>query len=416
MKKLIMAVMLLFTINIYAENKVFIRDYTYNAGDDDSKNSSRKEALKQLKALLSEEVGVHIESSLGMTKAVTNGVSQSYITSEITSLSSSITKLTIIDEKWNGVTYYVKASVKINEEQTMTLLIEAIKSKASEKDIKRLNKILAEQNGNLDKSYGEIKELQKKLVLHEIENQASKVELAEAKALLKKLQIKKQNYNNEITEQYRKLIKIKEQIKKIKYRILTESQKACLLEKGMTKNEIKKSIGNPTAHDASMYSGDCNGIFKLTSAQCDRWYYGTIELHFKENGLLNWKSGCKNIKNIDKELEKYSKNNNKKSTFNTSIGSVHARHIIVKTKLEATKILDELKQLKSLALKSKFIELAKSKSTGPSAPKGGDLGYVSRGQMVPAFDKVLFSMEIGTISPVVKTQFGYHIIYLEDKK
>ncbi len=97
--------------------------------------------------------------------------------------------------------------------------------------------------------------------------------------------------------------------------------------------------------------------------------------------------------------------------------SVHARHILVKEEKEAQAIIDEMKTLKGEALKNKFIELAKSKSTGPSGPKGGDLGSFNKGQMVPEFSKAVWALKVGfiTLSPV-KTQFGYHVIFLEDKK
>ncbi|PHS33784.1 MAG: peptidylprolyl isomerase [Sulfurovum sp.] len=96
--------------------------------------------------------------------------------------------------------------------------------------------------------------------------------------------------------------------------------------------------------------------------------------------------------------------------------SVHARHILVKEEKEAKSIIDELKALKGEALKTKFIALAKSKSTGPSGPKGGDLGSFSKGQMVPEFSKAVWALKIGeiTVKPV-KTQFGYHVIFLEGK-
>ncbi len=96
--------------------------------------------------------------------------------------------------------------------------------------------------------------------------------------------------------------------------------------------------------------------------------------------------------------------------------SVHARHILVKTEKEAQAIIDELKSLDGEALKAKFIELAKAKSTGPSGPKGGDLGNFSKGQMVPAFSKAVWGLDVGKITTKpVKTQFGYHVIYLEGK-
>ena len=68
------------------------------------------------------------------------------------------------------------------------------------------------------------------------------------------------------------------------------------------------------------------------------------------------------------------------------------------------------------ALKTKFIDLAKTKSTGPSGPKGGDLGTFAKGQMVPEFSKAVWALENGQMTMVpVKTQFGYHVIYLETK-
>jgi parvulin-like peptidyl-prolyl isomerase len=96
--------------------------------------------------------------------------------------------------------------------------------------------------------------------------------------------------------------------------------------------------------------------------------------------------------------------------------SVHARHILVKEEKEAQGIIDTLVPLKDKALQEKFIELAKTKSTGPSGPKGGDLGSFSKGQMVPEFSKAVWALEIGQITnKPVKTQFGYHVIYLEGK-
>jgi len=97
---------------------------------------------------------------------------------------------------------------------------------------------------------------------------------------------------------------------------------------------------------------------------------------------------------------------------------VKARHILIKEdEAAAKKIIEVLKPLHGEKLKEKFIELAKSKSEGPTASKGGDLGYFGEGQMVAPFNKAVFALETGKITEApVKTQFGYHIIYLEDKK
>lgn len=120
------------------------------------------------------------------------------------------------------------------------------------------------------------------------------------------------------------------------------------------------------------------------------------------------------IKVSTQDLKNYYNAN--KAEFNEQ-ESVHARHILVKTEDEAKKIITELKSLSGFPLQKKFIELAKEKSTGPSGPKGGDLGYFAKGQMVPEFNDKVFSMKVATITTQpVKTQFGYHVIFLEDKK
>lgn len=96
--------------------------------------------------------------------------------------------------------------------------------------------------------------------------------------------------------------------------------------------------------------------------------------------------------------------------------SMHARHILVANEKDAQDIIDTLKPLKDKELKAKFIALAKSKSTGPSAKDGGDLGTFTKGQMVPEFSKAVWALDNGQITTKpVKTQFGYHVIYLETK-
>jgi peptidyl-prolyl cis-trans isomerase C len=89
---------------------------------------------------------------------------------------------------------------------------------------------------------------------------------------------------------------------------------------------------------------------------------------------------------------------------------VHARHILVETEDEAKAIEAELKK------GADFAELAKKKSKDPGASDGGDLGFFTKDQMVPEFSVVAFSLEPGKISDPVKTQFGWHIIKVEEKR
>jgi len=89
---------------------------------------------------------------------------------------------------------------------------------------------------------------------------------------------------------------------------------------------------------------------------------------------------------------------------------VHARHILVETEDEAKAVEAELKN------GADFAELAKKKSKDPGASDGGDLGFFTKDQMVPEFSAVAFALEPGKISDPVKSQFGWHVIKVEEKR
>ena len=89
---------------------------------------------------------------------------------------------------------------------------------------------------------------------------------------------------------------------------------------------------------------------------------------------------------------------------------VHARHILVETEDEAKQVSEALKK------GADFAELAKKKSKDPGASDGGDLGFFTKDQMVPEFSAAAFALEPGKISDPVKTQFGWHIIKVEEKR
>lgn len=87
-----------------------------------------------------------------------------------------------------------------------------------------------------------------------------------------------------------------------------------------------------------------------------------------------------------------------------------ASHILVETEEKATELLAEIEG------GADFAETARTESTGPSGPSGGDLGWFGPGQMVPAFDEAVRAMEPGTVAGPVETQFGWHLIRLEETR
>ena len=119
-----------------------------------------------------------------------------------------------------------------------------------------------------------------------------------------------------------------------------------------------------------------------------------IQNHLKSNPIT------------DAELEaEYNKNVTESGT------EYKARHILVKTEEEAKQLIEELNK------GADFVELAKTKSTGPSGPQGGDLGWFTAGQMVVPFSEAAIALEDGkyTVEPV-QTQFGWHVILKEGSR
>jgi len=90
---------------------------------------------------------------------------------------------------------------------------------------------------------------------------------------------------------------------------------------------------------------------------------------------------------------------------------IHARHILLETEAQAREVITELTG------GADFAELAKTRSKGPSGPTGGDLGFFGKSQMVEAFATAAFALEKGAFtSEPVQTQFGWHVIKLEDRR
>ena len=81
-----------------------------------------------------------------------------------------------------------------------------------------------------------------------------------------------------------------------------------------------------------------------------------------------------------------------------------ARHILVDTEEQCNDLKQQIKD------GADFAELAQTHSNCPSGKSGGDLGQFGPGMMVPEFDKVVFSADVGSVEGPVKTQFGYHLL------
>jgi len=152
---------------------------------------------------------------------------------------------------------------------------------------------------------------------------------------------------------------------------------------------------------------------------------GLLEEKFKEQvkeqlmviKLIDQEVKAKIVPPTDSEIEDFYKQHESEMV---EPEQVRVRHILIKVgentdKKEALKRITEiLKEAKKG--KTSFGELAKKYSEDPSAAKGGDIGFFVRGQMVPKFEEAAFALNVGGISDVVETEYGYHIIQCIEKR
>ena len=144
-------------------------------------------------------------------------------------------------------------------------------------------------------------------------------------------------------------------------------------------------------------------------------YKTQLESLKKDLALDTWMR--KEMKTLEDGLseEKLQAEYKKSKAKYSTAKQLQARHILVEKEDEAKALVKELDKAKDK--KAKFIELAKSKSTGPSGKDGGDLGWFELGRMVPEFSAAADKLKTGEYTKTpVKTQFGYHLIMLDGRK
>lgn len=145
---LVMCLHSIFAGDACAEEKVFIKEYTYNASDLDSKVSSRTIALEQVKRLVLEELGTYLKSETAIKNfELTND--------QVNAFTAGLTRIMVIDEKWDGKSYYLKAKIaadpeevarsikKVHADQTMSRVLEETSRKADE-SLEQINKLRKE--------------------------------------------------------------------------------------------------------------------------------------------------------------------------------------------------------------------------------------------------------------------------------
>ena len=272
MKKILLTAILILTAGIYcnAENKTFIREYHYQAGESDSKISSRTKALTEVKRLLLEEIGVYLESY--SEEKTENRISSQFLKKEIEQISAGITETSILEENWTGVEYYIKAEITVDPDDVIRQLNRSIEHRKASVVVDSLNMLLTEANASIKAKESEIASLRRNL-----ENEQEKLRQQEENL---------QRLNNELSglkSRYSQIAKqeqaVQSEIDRISRAFAQSTSKASQVLIGMNKDDVLSLCGKPRSTKTIFFE-----IAGRPSAG-DAWDYGDITIIFDQVGV-----------------------------------------------------------------------------------------------------------------------------------
>lgn len=263
---LFIATTLLIVMFVHAENKTFIREYTYQASESDSKITARNQALTEVKKLLLEELGVYVESYVNYTVESQSGhITKDFITNEIKQLSVGITETKILDEKWNGEQYYVQAEIVADPSDVVRKINQTLEKRQSDVVIDSLHILLQNMQQNVEVKNAEIEKLNQQLHTQTITNQSQQQKVNDLNKQLSSLQTQLSKYRQEEQQLLSEIDRIKKNLQNITTKAVTNARI------GMNIDEVMRVCGEPRQESYFVNNS---------------WYnYGYIWLGFK-NGIL----------------------------------------------------------------------------------------------------------------------------------
>ncbi len=240
MKNIFVALLCLLSVSLLADNKVFVREYYYQASESDSKISARTKALSEVKRLLLEELGVYMESYTNYITEDKNGdVTKDFFQNEIKSLSAGITETKILEENWNGVQYYIKAEIEADPTDVARKISASLEKRKADVVIDSLRVLLSTtQSISLQKNE-EVKALQIKYDEQALQVKQQEEKVEALKKQLQTLQTKLGNYQQQQQQILSEVQKIEQRIKKSSDVVLQNARI------GMTYSELISVCGKP---------------------------------------------------------------------------------------------------------------------------------------------------------------------------
>jgi tetratricopeptide (TPR) repeat protein len=158
MKIIYCSLLIAISLPLFAGTKTCIREYTYKAGEADSKITSRAIALDQVKRILLEEIGVYLQSSIETKKEERDTSYKELTTEQVQSITAGITETKIIEERWNGETYYIKASITVDPDEVNKHIARIANDQSKLKELEDVKR-------KADDAFAEIERLQKELAV-----------------------------------------------------------------------------------------------------------------------------------------------------------------------------------------------------------------------------------------------------------
>ena len=270
MKKILLTAILILTAGIYcnAENKTFIREYHYQAGESDSKISSRTKALTEVKRLLLEEIGVYLESYINYSEEKTEDrISSQFLKKEIEQISAGITETSILEENWTGVEYYIKAEITVDPDDVIRQLNRSIEHRKASVVVDSLNMLLTEANASIKAKESEIASLRQSL-----ENEQEKLRQQEEN--LQRLNKELSNLKSKYTQVAQQEQAVQSEIDRIRRAFNQSTSKASQVLIGMNKDDVIRLCGEPRSSKII--------VSTVEMATYGAWNYGNITIIFDE--------------------------------------------------------------------------------------------------------------------------------------
>lgn len=272
MKKILLtaAIILAAVVCGNAESRTFVREYYYQAGESDSKITSRTKALTEVKRLLLEEIGVYLESYINYSEVQNEDrISNQFLKKEIEQISAGITETSILEENWTGVEYYIKAEITVDPDDVIRQLNRSIEHRKASVVVDSLNMLLTEANASIKAKESEIASLRQSL-----ENEQEKLRQQEEN--LQRLNKELSNLKSRYTQIAKQEQAVQSEIDRIRRAFDQSTSKASQVLIGMNDEDVVRLCGQPRS-------------IKMISSMAaldvyDAWNYGDITIIFDQTG------------------------------------------------------------------------------------------------------------------------------------